>query len=275
METSVTLENLEITLLLEAIFQRFGDDFRGYQKDVMRCKIRSFMYAHGIATISTLQNRVLHDPTYIDALLRSLDARPSALFDYPEHLLTLRKMLAPWLRSYPAPKVWIAECVAAEDVYALAILLIEEGLYDKTQIFATGANESLLAEARTGKFSAARLTEYKENYRRAGGTKSLANYYEEIDGATVFRSELNSNITWGQHNLGTDASFNEFELIVCRGGFTGYALRLRQRAMEVFYDSLPTFGILSILGATPIELAPFVFRYKVLSSQYNLYQRIR
>lgn len=275
MVISKTLENLEIALLLEAIFQRFGDDFRGHQKDVIRRKIRSFMYAHDIATVSALQNRVLHDSTYIDALLRALDARPSGLFDHPEHILNLRKVLVPWLRSCPAPKVWIAECAAAEDVYSLAILLAEEGLHNKTRIFATGANAALLAEAREGRFPLDKLEEYEENYLLAGGTQSLANYYDVVDGVGVFDRELDKNITWAQYNLRTDASFNEFELIVCRGGLGDYASRLRRRALQLFYDSLPTFGMLSIPGADYAEVAPFVSGYKVLSPTHGLFQRVR
>lgn len=274
MNTAKSIEDLEITLLLEAIFQRFGDDFRNHQKDSIRHKLRGFMESHKVATLSALQDRVLHDASFIHPLLSALDARPAGLFDYPEQMLKLRKALVPWLRSCPAPKVWIAECTAAEDVYGLAILLIEENLAHKTSIYVTGPNASLLAEARKGKFSAASLPHYENNYLLSGGAGLLSNYYEKIDDALVFTSDLQSNITWAQFNLGSDASFNEFEFILCRGGLTDFTSRLRCRALQLFYDSLPIFGILNIAGANAVELAPFASRYKTLSSKYGLYQRI-
>lgn len=275
MGISTSLEDLEISLLLEAIYQRYGDDFRGYQKDAIRRKLQGFMLAHNLASISCVQDRVLHDPTYIDALLCALDAHPAGLFDHPKHMKELRAVLIPWLRSCPAPKVWIAECASAEDVYATAIMLMEEGVYHKTRIFATGANATLLSEAREAKFPLEKIAQYEENYVRAGGTENLANYYRQQDGVAVFRSELARNITWAQYNLGTDASFNEFELIVCRGGLNEYASRLRRRVLQLFYDSLPTFGLLSIAGANYAEVASFVSNYNVMSSEYGLYRRTR
>ncbi|GGY73862.1 chemotaxis protein CheR [Cellvibrio zantedeschiae] len=275
MSISKTLEDLEISLLLEAIYQRFGDDFRGYQKEAIRRKLHAFMLVHDISTISTLQDCVLHDPTYIDPLLCALDAHPAGLFDHPKHMRELRKALIPWLRSCPAPKIWIAECSAAEDVYAIAIMLMEEGVYHKTQIFATGANPMLLSEAREAKFSLSKLPQYEENYLRAGGTESLSDYYTQVDDMAVFRNELNRNITWAQYNLGTDSSFNEFELIVCRGSLNDYASRLRRRALQVFYDSLPAFGILSVADADYSDLTPLISRFTALSSKQGLYRKVR
>ena len=270
-----TLADLEVTLLLEAIFQRFGDDFRGYKREVMLRKLYGFMLAHNVRTISSLQDHVLHDPTYIDAVLYALDAHPSSLFDYPKHMQELRKVLIPWLRSCPAPKIWIAECTAAEDVFSLAIMLMEEGIYHKTRIFATGANATLLSEAREGKFSLEKLALYEENYIRAGGTESLSHYYVEQDGVGIFRTELDRNITWAQYNLGTDASFNEFELIVCRGGLGDYTSQLRRRILKLFSDSLPTFGILSIVGHDYADITPFLSLYTAISSKHGLYRKIR
>lgn len=271
---SKSLEDLEIMLLLEAIYQRFGDDFRGYQKDMIRRKLHAFMLAHNITTVSSLQDQILHDASFIGPLLCALDAHPAGLFDHPKHIRELRTILIPWLRSCPAPKVWIAECATAEDVYTMAILLMEEGVYHKTQLFATGANPLLLSSAREAKFSLEKLPQYEENYLRAGGTESLGDYYSLINGEAVFRPELNRNITWAQYNLGTDASFNEFELIVCRGGLTDYAPKLRHRALQVFYDSLPVFGILSVANSNYADLTPLITHFTALSSKHGLYRKV-
>ncbi len=275
MGCSKSLEDLEITLLLEAIYQRFGDDFRGYQKDIIRDKLHAFMLAHNIGTVSSLQNCALHDSSYIGPLLCALDAHTASLFDHPNHLCELRSAAIPLLRSCPAPKVWITECTSAEDVYTIAIILMEEGVYDKTQLFATGVNPLLLTQAREAKFSLEKLPQYEENYVQAGGAESLGKYYTLVNGEAVFRTELNRNITWAQYNLGTDASFNEFELIVCRGGLTDYATKLRRRALQVFYDSLPVFGILSVANAHYADLAPLITRFSAHSSKHGLYRKIR
>ncbi len=267
------LETLEVNLLLEAIFQRFGNDFRHHNKDIIRHKLRGFMDSHSIATLSALQDKVLHDNSFIEPLLCALDARTSGLFAQPEQLLKMRKLLVPWLRSYPAPKVWIAECVAAEDVFGLAILLLEENLHHKTDLYVTGPNASLLAEAQQGKFSAELFAHYEKNYHQAGGTTSLANYCTEIDDAFVFNSELGRNISWMQYNLGTDASFNEFEAIVCCGGLSDFTLYLRHRALKVFYESQPVFGMLMVAGEYPLEIMSLISRYKVISEKYGIYQR--
>ena len=139
----------------------------------------------------------------------------------------------------------------------------------------TGANAALLNEARNGRFSLEHLAQYEENYILTGGSKSLAHYYDVVGGAAVFHPELGSNITWAQYNLATDASFNEFEFILCRSGLNDYASRLRRRAFQLFFDSLPTFGILSIIGADYLEVAPFVSLYKVISPKLGLYRRIK
>ena len=274
MEIIKALEDLEITLLLEAIFQRFGDDFRAFKKESVRQKLYRFMQVHNIATISGLQDLILHDATYINALLYTLDAREVELFDHPHHLVDLRKLLVPWLRSCPAPKIWINNCTCSEDVYSIAILLEEENLHCKTQIFATGTNAILLDEARQGRFTLAMQARYQENYKLAGGTRTLADYYDQIDGVAVFRPDLGRNITWAQYNLSTDASFNEFELIICRGGMADYANRLRRRVLQLFHDSLSTFGILSLQGADYADLAPLVSHYKAISPKQGIYQRV-
>ena len=274
MDLSSGIEALEVSLLLEAIFQRFGNDFRHHNKNYVRHKLRGFMEAHSIFTLSALQEKVLHDSTFIDPLLSALDRRTSELFENPERVLKIRKTLAPWLRSYPAPKIWIAECVSAEEVFGWVIFLIEENLYHKTQLYITGPNINLLNEAKRGKFSAGLFTRYEENYYKAGGNKALADYCTQIENDFVFNPELGANITWTEYNLGTDASLNEFEAIICCGGLAGFTSYLRQRAIRIFSESQPAFGILTMAGGNSVEITPFISYYRVISEKYGLYQRV-
>lgn len=273
MDLSNGVESLEVGLLLEAIFRCFGNDFRHHNKNFIRHKLRGFMETHSIPTLSALQEKVLHDSNFVEPLLCALDERSVQLFDHPEQLLKIRKTLIPWLRSCPAPKIWVAECVSAEDVFGLVIVLMEEGLHHKTQLYVTGPNANLLSEARLGIFPANLFAQYEENYYQSGGVNSLADYCTRIEDTYVFNPELRNNIAWVQYNLGTDASLNEFEAIVCCGGLAGFTLHLRHRAIRIFYESQPAFGVLAILGDDSLEITPFISRYKVISEKYGLYQR--
>lgn len=269
------LDALEIKLLLEAIFQRFGDDFRGYNIAWLHAQLQAFLQIHEIATVSELQNLILHHSGYIDALLNSLEARAPALFAPPKGLLQLRALLVPWLRSCPAPKIWIADCVAAEDVFGIAILLSEENLADKTHIYATSRSASLLEKTRGGYFPHEQFACYQENYVLAGGTGSLKKYVQQIHGETAFSPALVEHVTWAEYDLATDASFNEFEAIICAGGLAQYATALRRRALQIFSDSLPVFGVLGLPGATTVKPAEAAVCFDIVSAQQGIYRKIR
>ena len=274
MTRAQALESLEIDLLLEGVFQYSGYDLRGYERQLLRQKLQSLMQAQGIQTISALQDRVLHDHVVFESLLRAASGRPAALFDEPVHFMALRESLGPWLRSCPSPKVWIADCVSAEEACTLAILLKEEQLYDKTRIFATVSTESLLEEASAGSFAIDKLPQYEDNYRRSGGKGSLSSYCAESNGRAVFLPELRSNITWAHYNLATDASFNEFELIVCRRRLGDFGASLRRRALQLFHDSLPLFGMLSVDHSTDLAATPLDARYSAVCAEQGLYRRV-
>jgi chemotaxis protein methyltransferase CheR len=268
------VEDLEVDLLLEGVFRRFGHDFRGYQREPVKRRLHAMMKDIGAATISALQEQVLHVPATGAALLRALSTRPAALFDDPVYYRSLRDAMVPWLRSCPSPRIWIAECVAAEDVCGLAILLAEEGLHDRTQIFATAENPCLLEEASSGSFSLDRFSAYAKNYEESGGKRSLSDYCDERQGRAVFSEQLRSNITWAQYSLATDASFNEFQLIVCRRAMREFGAYLQRRTLQLFYESMPLFGILSVDRSDGLMAAPFVSRYKPLSTESGLYRRV-
>lgn len=216
----------------------------------------------------------MHDRTAADDLLRALSMRRSALFDDAEYFHVLRTVVVPLLRSCPSPRIWIAECLSAEEVCSLSILLAEEQLYDKTQIFATAANDALLDEAKRGVFQLDLLPLYAENYRKSGGRASLDDYVSRAGARGIFSADILGNVTWAQYNLATDASFNEFQLIVCRRALSDFGASLRHRALQLFYDSMPLFGILSVDEKSALATPPFVICYKTLSEQHGLYRRV-
>ena len=249
---SLAVEELEIDLLLEALFQRHGYDFRDYDRQLVRRQLLEVMEARELGTVSALQERVLHEPGAASNVLRVLSVRPVALFSEPQRAREAREVLGANLRPAAVPKVWLPECAGIGDAWTLAILLHEEGLLARTEIFATLANEELLAEVRDAAIDAAGLAALQENYLLSGGSAVLADYFEVRDGRAVLLPRLRARITWAGYNLVTDASFNEFQAIVCCRALADFGPMLRQRVLRLFHDSLARFGVLGI----DRELAP-------------------
>lgn len=240
------VEELEIELLLEAVFQRFGFDFRAYERGALSAKLRTLATQRALASVSLLQDRVLHDPATADDVLRALSVPARQLFDDAPQALVLRTVLESALRASAMPRVWLAECGGAEQSWTLAILLAELGLDQRTEIFATVANEGMLADVASAGIAPERLALCRENYARAGGCGDLMAYFEMVDGRAVLLPRLRERITWAQYNLVTDASFNEFQLIVCQRALADFGPLLRGRTLRLFHDSLALFGVLGL-----------------------------
>jgi chemotaxis protein methyltransferase CheR len=269
-----SVEDLEIDLLLEGVFQRFGHDFRGYRRRPLAQKLHQLLRSLQLPTILSLLERVVHDESVAEALLGAIGTQPAGMFEDPDYYLALRETIGPWLRSSPAPKVWIAECASAEEAGSLAILLMEEQLYGKTRIFATVAGEAALHEARSGGFARERMDEYEENYRRSGGKQSLADYCIESGGRMYFVPGVFKNVTWAQYSLATDASFNEFEMILCRRALADFGPALRRRALQLFHESMPLFGLLGIDERSGRDDTRFLTNFLALNLRYGLFRRI-
>ena len=249
---SPAVEELEIELLLEALSQRHGYDFRDYDRALVRKKLLGVMAARELKTVSALQERVLHEPGAASGVLRALAVPAVALFGEPERAREAREVLGKSLRPAAVPKVWLAECAGIGDAWTLAILLHEEGLLARTEIFATLANDELLAEVREADFDAALLPALQEHYLHSGGTGCLADYFAIRDGRAVLLARLRARITWAGYNLVTDASFNEFQAIICCRALADFGPILRQRVLRLFHESLSRFGVLGL----DRELAP-------------------
>ena len=250
--TSLAVEELEIELLLEALTQRHGYDFRDYDRALVRRKLLGVMGSRELKTVSALQERVLHEPGAASSVLRALAAAPATLFDDPVRAREAREVLGKSLRPVAVPKVWLAECGGIGDAWTLAILLHEEGLLARTEIFATLANEELLAEVREADIDAGTLPGLQDAYLRSGGTGQLVDHFEVQGGRATLLPRLRARITWGGHSLVTDASFNEFQAIICVRALPDFGPMLRQRVLRLFHESLSRFGVLGI----DRELAP-------------------
>lgn len=270
---SLAVEELEIELLLEALSQRHGYDFRDYERAPVRRKLLGVMAERGLKTVSALQERVLHEPGAASAVLRALAPARSGLFTDPAWAREAREVLGKSLRPAAVPKVWLAECAGIGEAWTLAILLHEEGLLARTEIFATMANDELLLEARDAGVDASALPALQETYLLGGGSGRLADHLEVRDGRAFLLPRLRARITWAGHNLVTDASFNEFQAILCRRALADFGPLLRQRVLRLFHDSLTRFGVLGIdreLGAGDAHAGA----YQALPGELPWYRRV-
>lgn len=268
-------DNLEMDLLLEAVYRQYGHDFRQYAPASLKRRIALAMRQENVDTISGLQERVLHDPGSMERFLLTVSINVTSLFRDPEFFLLLRRKVLPIMGTYPFLRIWHAGCSTGEEVYSMAIMLEEEGLYDRCRIYATDMNNLVLRQAREGIFPASIVQQGTANYARAGGTKSLSEYYTSAYGDAKFRTTLRENIIFSQHNLALEGSFNEFHLILCRNVMIYFTKPLQQRVHELLYESMAMFGILGIGSKETLQFTPHESDYEQLEPGAKLYRRIR
>ena len=268
------LERLEIELLLEGVFRHYGFDFRSYAYASIRRRLWKRVQGEGLRSISELMARILHDADTMERLLLDLSVNVTAMFRDPSFYKEFRERVVPLLRTYPFIRIWHAGCATGEEVFSMAILLEEEGLYDRARLYATDINDVVLQRARQGIFPLDRMQEYTDNYIRAGGTRSFSEYYTaKYDGA-LFSPSLTRNIVFSQHNLVTDRSFSEFHVIFCRNVLIYFDKTLQNRVHSLFYDSLVMFGVLALGSKESLKFSQYEPCYEKLSPTEKLYRKV-
>jgi chemotaxis protein methyltransferase CheR len=268
------LEAIEIELLLEGVYRHYGFDFRNYALASLRRRIWNVVQAERLTSISGLQERVLHNPACMERFLLNLSVNVTAMFRDPGFYLTFRRRVVPLLRTYPFIRIWHTGCSTGEEVYSMAILLHEEGLYSRCRIYATDMNEEVLRQARQGIFPLKRMQEYTANYLRSGGARSFSEYYTAAYDSAIMRPALGENIVFSQHNLAMDSSFNEFHVILCRNVLIYFNEQLQARVHSLLYDSLVMFGVLGLGQQETIKFNPHEGRYEELERGEKLYRRV-
>jgi chemotaxis protein methyltransferase CheR len=268
------VEKLEVELLMEAVFRQYGFDFRSYAYSSLKRRLWKRIHAEGLATISQLQDRVLHDPAMMELLLLDLSINVTAMYRDPTFYASFRAEVVPLLRTYPFIRIWHAGCSTGEEVYSMAILLKEVGLYDRARIYATDINEVVLQRARAGIFPLDKMQEYTQNYMRAGGSESFSQYYTAMYDGARFDPSLTRNVVFSQHNLVTDGSFAEFNVIVCRNVMIYFDRELQNRVHELFYNSLVNFGILALGSKESMRFTAFEDRYEALNNREKIFRRL-
>jgi chemotaxis protein methyltransferase CheR len=271
---AISLEDIEIGLLLEGLYRAHGFDFREYSRTSIKRRILELMRVENLTTISAFQDRVLHDSACLDRFLLGLSVHATAMFRDPSFYLTFRKRVVPLLRTYPTVQIWVAGCSTGEEVYSLAILLEEEGVYQKCRIYATDISQSVLRKARDGIFPLAAMRDYTANYHQAGGTHEFSDYYTAHYDSVIFSAGLKNNVVFSEHNLATDGSFNEFQVILCRNVMIYFNKDLQARVHNLLYDSLSMFGVFGLGNKESLKFTPKAAFYEHLNDNDKLYRKV-
>nr|WP_314435192.1 CheR family methyltransferase [uncultured Brevundimonas sp.] len=268
-----TTKDLEIQLLLEALFHRYHYDFRHYARASIKRRLLQATEQMGFSSLSALQERVLHDPLMLPRLLGYLTVQVSEMFRDPSYYRALREQVLPHLHTYPSLKVWIAGCSAGEELYSLAILFKEEGLYDRTLFYATDINPDALRAAESGVYPMDQVRKYTENHQKSGGRSSLSDYYTANYGRAVFDSRLRARAVFSDHSLVTDAVFSEMHLISCRNVMIYFDRELQDRVVGLFSESLVRNGFLGLGAKESLRFSAHADLFSEFSREEKIYRR--
>jgi chemotaxis protein methyltransferase CheR len=267
------IEKIEIDLFLEALHKRFGYDFRGYARASVRRRVRQLLAKTGYTHTSELIPRLLHDETFSQSLIHEFSITVTEMFRDPGFYRSVREEVIPYLKTYPFVRVWHAGCATGEEVYSMAIVLQEEGLYKRATIFATDFNDVALNHAQEGIYSLKDMRQYAENYQQAGGTRSFAEYYHARYESAIMRQNLKKNITFANHNLVTDGVFSEMHLVVCRNVLIYFDKTLQNRVFKVFANSLNYGGFLCLGNKETIQFSEVQDLFKAVNDREKIYQK--
>ncbi len=270
--TNYTL-NIEIDLLLEAIFRKYGYDFRNYSKAHIKRRLLNRMSSSGLKSISEMQHEVLNGSNFFEVLLRDLSINVTEMFRDPSFYLAMRNDIIPILRTYPFFKVWHAGCSTGEEVYSFAVLLMEEGLYNRAQIYATDFNRDVLEIAKKGIYPIDRIKEFTSNYQAAGGRNSFSDYYMANYNSVIYDQSLRKNLVFAEHNLVTDSVFAEVNLVICRNVLIYFNKDLQNRVVTLFNDSLVNGGFLGLGSKETLQFTDSADKFEVINQEEKIYKK--
>lgn len=266
------VEDLELELLLQALQQRYGYDFRQYARASLLRRLRALAESNGKLRLSELIPLVLHEPAFLDRLINGISVSVTEPFRDPRTLRAIMDKAVPWLSSHPFLKIWIAGCSTGEEIYSLAILLEEAGLLGRTQIYATDINTESMRKAKSGVYGLEVVKNAEENYRLAGGRKQLADYYVAQYRRAKFAARLFERVVVSQHNLATDAVFGSMQLVICRNVLIYFNRELQERAVDLFAESLVHRGYLALGLRESLRTLPAGLRFEEVDGASKLFR---
>ncbi len=270
---AIDIENIEITLLLDAIFKRYGYDFRHYSRASLERRIRQFQGKSGCTTISEMIPTLLHDESFFQGFVREFSIPVTDMFRDPFVYQCIRKQVVPILKTHPFVKIWHAGCATGEEAYSLSILLKEENIYDRSTLFATDFNDTALDTAKKGIYALADAKKFTANYQAAGGISSFSEYYHARYEAMALNNALKKNITFANHNLVTDGVFGEMHFILCRNVLIYFDTLLQDRVLKLFSDSLIHGGILCLGTRESLKFSTIAEKFTIIDEKARLYQK--
>lgn len=268
------ISEIELRLLLEALYQRYHYDFRSYARSSLKRRLRVAMDKFGCRSLSQLQHRLLHESSLLPELMDIMTVQVSEMFRDPSYFRALRTHAVPLLRTYPSLKIWVAGCSTGEEVYSLAILLDEEGLLDRSLIYATDINTVALERAQAGVYDIDRISGFTENHHRSGGHGSLSAYYVAAYGKAAFDRGLKKHITFADHCLSTDSAFSEVQLVSCRNVLIYFDRTLQDRAISLFRESLCYKGFLGMGASESLRFSAHSASFTELDREDRIYQKV-
>lgn len=268
------IENLEIQLLLETIYLRYGYDFRSYARASIRRRILQFMQRTGAESIAEMIPWLFHDESFFQKMVKEFSITVTEMFRDPSMFRSLRENIIPLLKSYPYLKVWHAGCATGEEAYSLAIVMAEEGLGQRTTYFATDFNNAVLQKAKEGIFSLDYAQKYTTNYQQAGGRKSFSDYYHARYGGLAMKADLKKNITFANHNLTVDQVFSESHLILCRNVLIYFDKKLQERVIGLFYESLVYGGFLCLGMKESLLFTGYQDKFREVDTKNKIFQKV-
>ncbi|XHH30605.1 CheR family methyltransferase [Xanthomonas euroxanthea] len=270
---AVELFDLELRVLLEAVYQRYHYDFRDYAVSSLRRRMRHAMARMECTRVADLQHRLLHEPDTFAQAMQFFTVQVSEMFRDPAYFRVLREHVVPVLRTYPSIKLWVAGCSTGEEVWSLAILLHEEGLLEKAVIYATDINPEALGMAEAGAFGIDRIAQFSRNYLDAGGRSSLSDYYTTAYDGAMFDRRLKRNIVFADHSLATDTVFSEVHLVSCRNVLIYFNRSLQDRAVGLFYDALVHRGFLGLGSKESLQFGAHAQAFETVAREQRLFRK--
>lgn len=271
---AAAVEQVELNAFLNVLFDHAGLDYRGYALGSLRRRLARRMSIENCATIAELQSRMVRDPLVLSRLVRDLSIHVTAMFRDPTFFRALRDRVLPLLKTYPIFRIWHAGCSSGEEVYSLAILLQEAGIYHRARIYATDVSDPVLHQARQRIMPIEKMREYSTNYLAAGGDRSLSEYYTARYDGAMLREDLATNIVFAQHNLATDGVFTECHLVICRNVMIYFAQDLQNRALRLFSESLTDLGFLAIGRKESLRFSMVAGSFAPVDEAEKIYRKV-
>jgi chemotaxis protein methyltransferase CheR len=265
--------DIELRMLVEAVYLKYNYDFRDYTGASQKRRVLVALRELECATVSELQAKVLHQPEAFARLLQYLTIPVTEMFRDPEYHAALRSQVVPHLRTYPSLKLWVAGCSTGEEVYSLAILLHEEGLLERSLIYATDINPESLDAARRGVFPLDRMRLYTENYQKSGGKRAFSDYYTAAYGGALFERFLTENVTFADHSLATDSVFSETHFVSCRNVMIYFIRRLQNRVLGLFHESLCHRGFMALGSKESIDFSSYANRFESVARRERIFRK--